>query len=170
MSGPQIGIPILAPADAAIARFESANADLHVVVGAGKAWQVIALDQPRSQVTHHFQEMAQTQLFLWRASLGLQKAGQFLEPLVEPTSDLSSVDLLGAAGPGAIKDMLQPQDPLAHASHLRKRFSLLLMQAHDGLEPLKPLLTRRGRGSPLFSSRSKLLWICCKPSSIASPA
>jgi hypothetical protein len=56
----QIGIPILAPADPAIACFESANADLPVVIGAWKAWQVLALDQPRSQVTHHFQEMAQT--------------------------------------------------------------------------------------------------------------
>jgi hypothetical protein len=51
----QIGIPVLAAADAAVARLESTNAALHVVVCPGKVLPVIALHQVRPQVGTHVQ-------------------------------------------------------------------------------------------------------------------
>ena len=108
-------------------------------------------------MAHHFQQMPETKLFLLRASFGLQKVGQVLEPLVEATSNLSIADLLWAVGPRAIQDVLQPHDPFAHSSDLLKRFSLLCIQTHDSLEPFEPLLARLAHRCPLFSSVSRLL-------------
>src|SRR6266516_4214378 len=153
----QIGIPIFASADVSVAGFEGANADLHVVVGAWETWQVIALNQPGSQVAHHLQQMAQTQLFLLRAFFGLEEMSQFLEPLVKPTSDLGIADLLRTGSEGSIEDMLQTHDPLLHLPDLRKRLTLFFIQAHNRLEAFEPLLGSLGRMGPLFSSRSKLL-------------
>ena len=108
-------------------------------------------------MAHHFQQVSQTQVFFLRAYLRLQKAGQLLEPLIEPTSNLSITDLLRIGGPGAIEDMLQTYDPLLHLPDLRKRLTLFFIQAHNHLEAFEPLLGSLGRMSPLFSSRSKLL-------------
>src|SRR6266852_6859168 len=55
----QIGIPVLAATDAAVARLESTNAALHVVVCPGKVLPVIALHQVRPQVGEHLQELGE---------------------------------------------------------------------------------------------------------------
>jgi hypothetical protein len=40
------------------AGFEGANTDLHISIGSGKSWQVVALHQAGSQMAHYFQQMA----------------------------------------------------------------------------------------------------------------
>src|SRR5919108_285868 len=58
----QITIPVLPATDAAIARLEAANTAFHVIVGARERLPIVALDQMRSQVGEHLQELGEARL------------------------------------------------------------------------------------------------------------
>src|SRR5712692_4780300 len=82
----QIGIPVLAATDAAVARLESTNAALHVVVCPGKVLPVIALHQVRPQVGEHLQELGEAlPLQLGKAAIA-QVLGHLLTPAIQATS------------------------------------------------------------------------------------
>ena len=58
----QIGVPVLAAADAAVARLESTDASFHLIVGAREALPVVALHQVRPQVGKLLQELGEALL------------------------------------------------------------------------------------------------------------
>jgi hypothetical protein len=53
----QVAVPILAPAEASVARLDRANKALHVVIRAWQLFQIVALEQLWTHVVRHMQEM-----------------------------------------------------------------------------------------------------------------
>src|SRR6266568_553759 len=62
----QIAVPVLATADAAVARLEGADAAFHLIVGAREALPVVALHQVRPQVGELLQERGEALLLQLR--------------------------------------------------------------------------------------------------------
>ena len=58
----QIVVPVLATADAAVARLEPTDATFHLIVGTREAHPVVALDQVRPQVGELLQERGEALL------------------------------------------------------------------------------------------------------------
>jgi hypothetical protein len=53
--------------------------------------------------------------------------------------------------------MFDLENPVTHSSHVLQHFVLLLLQTHNGQQPLQSLLARVVHGCPFFSSRPKLV-------------
>src|SRR5258708_16929948 len=114
----QIGIPILASTDAPITSLDGTDVALHLIVGAWKLGHIVAVDQVRSQVREHLQEMREAVLLIVMEHAALRQCLQFPIPGIEALPDLLVGDLFFSLGPTAVQDMLSCQNPRAHPLHL----------------------------------------------------
>jgi hypothetical protein len=162
----QIRIPVLAPADAAIRRFEATNAALQVVIRTRKILPVIALHQVWTQVREHLQELAQACLLQLRKHTLGQLVGERLTPAIQAMAHGLVAHDLPKACPTAIQEMFGLQNPLAHAGHLRELGSPDGAFCHNGDQSHHLLMAPWTYSFPFFSSRCRLASI----SSRSSPA
>src|SRR5260370_27876343 len=82
----EIGVPVLAAADAAVARLESADTPFHLIIGAREILPVVTLHQVRPQVSEHLQELGQTWLLLIGKAAITQVPGHLLTPPIHAAS------------------------------------------------------------------------------------
>src|SRR6266851_3210638 len=76
----QIGIPILASTDAPIAGFDGTDVALHLIVGARKPGDIVAVDEMRPQMCEDLQEMIEAALLILREGASLREGLQILKP------------------------------------------------------------------------------------------
>jgi hypothetical protein len=93
----QVGIPVVAATDAAVAGFDGADRQFHLIVGARQAPHIVTAGQPRPQPRQDLEQMPQAALLLRARPLGLQSLSQLPKPLIEPTPDFLTGDLLRRA-------------------------------------------------------------------------
>src|SRR6266568_611648 len=152
----QIVIPVLAATDASIARLEAANAAFHLVVGARERFPIVALDEMRSQVGEHLQELPQTLLLEWTERPVCQVPSQALTPVIETTPDLGIAQAFSWLGPAAVEDVLDIQHPLVHVLDLRQGLLPGNPLRDNRLEACHLLSHQGAHGRPLFSNCSRL--------------
>lgn len=153
----QIAVPIFAPADAPVACLEGADAAFGVIVGTRKLLAIVAVDQIRSSIGEHLQELLKTLMLDGAERPIVQMLSQGLPPVIKPASDLLVADGFFGGGPTPIQDMLGIQYPLAHAFDLRNLVLPGSSCGHQRLQPSQLLQANRAQRGPFFSSCSKLL-------------
>jgi len=157
----QIGIPVLAATDAAVARLESTNAALHVVVCPGEVLPVIALHQVRPQVGEHLQELTETlPLQLAKRAIG-QKLGHLCAPHIQAASHRRVAHALSLLCPVAVQEVFDREHPAMHALDLRQLLCPGGPLGHDRLQARQLLRTARAYNPPFFES-------CCRLASTSS--
>ena len=160
----QIAIPILAPTDATVARFDRADVALHVIVGARKSGVVITEDQMRTQIVGDLQKMGQTALLLLSEGARGLHLCQGRAPLIATLTDRGIAQRLLGGGPGTREDVFGGQHPVAHASERIDRLLPLPASPNQLREPLQLLPHRAAHRSPLFPSSCRLVSISLRAS------
>src|SRR5437667_4165254 len=128
-----IRVPVLAPTDTAILRFETPNATFHLVVGTGKILAVITQHEMRAQVGEHLQELCQALLLQFREGTISEMWGHLLQPRIQMASHRLVAHRLTSVCQAYVQKMFDLQHPVMHTLNLCKLGSPSRSLTHNGL-------------------------------------
>jgi len=157
----QIGIPVLAATDTAVARLEPSDTAFHLIVGTWELLPIVALHQVRPQVGEHLQELGQTFLLQFAKGAIAELFSHALAPAIQAASYRCIAHFLSLLRPVPVQEVFDREHPAVHAFDLRQLVCPGGPFGHDGLQARQLLCTACAYRPPFFES-------CCRLASISS--